>query len=207
VDDQIGRLLAVLAQTGQAENTLVVFTSDHGDYVGAHRLFLKGIPAFEEAYRIPLILSGPGMPAGRVVEQIISSLDLGPTLTQLTAGVEFPGHGRPLLPLLQTEPGAWTSEAFAECHGQRFYYTQRILWQDHTKYVFNGFDEDELYDLAADPYELQNLADDPAWQAVLEKMAARMWQIIRQTDDFNMYKAQYGMFRFAPVGPEGQSGG
>lgn len=202
VDDQIGRLLAVLEETGQADNTLVVFTSDHGDYVGAHRLFLKGIPAFEEAYRIPLILNGPGIPAGRVVEQIVSSLDLGPSLTQLAAGVEFPCHGRSLLPLLQAEPGPWTSEAFAECHGQRFYYTQRVVWQDNTKYVFNGFDEDELYDLTTDPHELRNLAHDPAWQGILEAMAARMWQIIRQTDDFNMSKAQYGMFRFVPVGPE-----
>ncbi|MCK6627690.1 MAG: sulfatase-like hydrolase/transferase [Anaerolineae bacterium] len=208
VDDLVGGLLAVLAETGQADNTLIVFTSDHGDYAGAHRLFLKGIPAFEEAYRIPLVLSGPGVPVGRVVDSIVSSLDLGPTLTQLTAGVEFPCHGRSLLPLLQAEPGPWPSEAFAECHGQRFYYTQRVLWQDQLKYVFNGFDNDELYNLAADPHELHNLAADPAWWPALEAMASRMWQIIRQTDDFNMYKAQYGMFRFVPVGPEepGQSG-
>jgi hypothetical protein len=59
-----------------------------------------------------------------------------------------------------------------------------------------------LYDLSADPHELRNLAHDPTWRVVLEAMAARMWQIIRQTDDFNMSKAQYGMFRFVPVGPE-----
>lgn len=116
--------------------------------------------------------------------------------------MEFPGHGRSLLPLLQAEPGPWSSEAFAECHGQRFYYTQRVLWRDNLKYVFNGFDNDELYDLASDPHELHNLAADPAWWPALEAMSSRMWQIIRQTDDFNMYKAQYGMFRFVPVGPE-----
>jgi arylsulfatase A-like enzyme len=90
----------------------------------------------------------------------------------------------------------------AECHGQRFFYTQRILWRDNLKYVFNGFDEDELYDLAADPLELRNLARDAAFRPDLETMAGRMWEIIRQTDDFNMVQAQYGMFRFAPVGPE-----
>ncbi len=204
MDDQIGRLLAVLEETGQAENTLIVFTSDHGDYVGAHRLFLKGIPAFEEAYRIPLIFKGPGIPAGRVVDQIVSSLDLGPSIVKLTTGDDFSCHGRSLLPLLQAETGPWDSAAFAECHGQRFYYTQRVVWRDNYKYVFNGFDEDELYDLAADPHELRNLARDPAFQPVLEDMAEGMWQIIRQTDDFNMYKAQYGMFRYAPVGPEGR---
>jgi arylsulfatase A-like enzyme len=104
--------------------------------------------------------------------------------------------------LLGSEEPDWNSEAFAEFHGQRFFYTQRVLWRDNYKYVFNGFDVDELYDLAADPYELHNLALDPAHQSLLERMAGRMWEIVRETDDFNMYQAQYGMFRFAPVGPE-----
>lgn len=206
VDDQIGRLLATLRQLGQLDNTLIVFTSDHGDYMGAHRLMLKGIPAFDDAYRVPLILAGPGVPAGRRVEQIVSLLDLAPTLAQLTTGGNFAGHGRSLLPLLQqSSRPEWPNEAFAECHGQRFFYTQRILWRDNFKYVFNGFDEDELYNLSADPRELRNLAVEPEFGPVLESMAARMWQIIRETGDYNMYQAQYGMFRFAPVGPEAGS--
>jgi arylsulfatase A-like enzyme len=202
IDDQIGRILATLDHLGLTDNTLVVFTSDHGDYMGAHRLLLKGIPAFEEAYRVPLLLAGPAIPARRQVDQIVSLLDVAPTLVQLTGGGDFNGHGRSLIPLLQAEPQVWKSEALAECHGQRFFYTQRILWRDNLKYVFNGFDEDELYDLAADPLELRNLARDAAFRPDLETMAGRMWEIIRQTDDFNMVQAQYGMFRFAPVGPE-----
>ena len=58
IDDQIGRVLAVLEELGQLDNTLIVFTSDHGDYMGAHRLMLKGMPAFEEVYRVPLIVPG-----------------------------------------------------------------------------------------------------------------------------------------------------
>jgi arylsulfatase A-like enzyme len=201
IDDQIGRLLAVLEALDQLDNTIVVFTSDHGDYMGAHRLMLKGIPAFEDAYRVPLVLAGPGIPARRQVEPIVSLLDLAPTLMQLTTGSAFPCHGRSLLPLFESASSEWTSEALAECHGQRFFYTQRILWRDHHKYVFNGFDEDELYDLTADPHELHNLASDPTRRPVLEMMAARMWEIARQTNDFNLYESQYGMFRFAPVGP------
>ena len=206
IDEQVGRVLATLRALGQEENTIVVFTSDHGDYMGAHRLMLKGIPAFEEIYRVPLIIKGPGIPAGRQVGQIVSLLDLAPTLVQLTTGGSFPCYGRSLLPLFQSEQAEWESEAFAECHGQRFFYTQRTLWRDNYKYIFNGFDEDELYDLAADPYEMRNLAHAPTFQPVLEAMAGRMWEIIRQTDDFNMYQAQYGMFRFAPVGPEWAEG-
>lgn len=202
VDDQIGRILTALNDLGQAENTIVVFTADHGDYLGEHRLVLKGVAPFEGAYRVPLIISGPGVPADQKVNEIVSLIDLAPTLVELTTGGEFPCYGRSLLPLLGSERPEWRSEAFAEFHGQRFFYTQRVLWRDNYKYVFNGFDEDELYNLAADPYEMTNLARDPAFRPVLEEMAGRMWQITLETDDFNMYQAQYGMFRFAPVGPE-----
>jgi arylsulfatase A-like enzyme len=202
VDEQIGRILEALDSLEMRENTVIVFTSDHGDYLAEHRLMLKGIPAFEGAYRIPLILNGPGIPSGKEVKNIVSLLDLVPTTVQLTSGDEFPCSGRSLLPLLQDTETDWRSEAFAECHGQRFNYTQRVLWRDDHKYIFNGFDEDELYNLATDPHELHNLAGDPDQRTVSESMAARMWEIMRQTGDTSMVQAQYGMFRFAPVGPE-----
>ena len=69
------------------------------------------------------------------------------------------------------------------------------------KYVFNGFDEDELYDLVGDPHEQKNLARDPLYEPLLESMATRMWEIMRETADETMVGAQYGMFRYAPVGP------
>jgi arylsulfatase A-like enzyme len=202
IDEQVGRILATLDALNMRDNTIVVFTSDHGDYMAEHRLLLKGIPAFEGAYRIPLVLNGPGIQNGAPLDEVVSLLDLVPTLVLLTTGDDFSCHGRSLLPLLQGENSVWDSEAFAECHGQRFNYTQRVLWRNDHKYVFNGFDEDELYDLAADPHEKHNLAGDPLQAAVLESMAARMWAIMRETDDANMIEAQYGMFRFAPVGPE-----
>ena len=75
-----------------------------------------------------------------------------------------------------------------------------MLCVQQYKYVFNGFDFDELYNLEADPYELSNLAPDPAYGDLLREMALRMWQRIRETEDFNMEKSHYGMFRYAPVG-------
>lgn len=206
VDEQIGRILAALDSLGMAENTVVVFTSDHGDFMAEHRLMLKGIPPFEGAYRIPLILNGPGIPAGHDVGKIVSLLDLAPTLVQFTTAEEFPCQGRSLLPMLQGAETNWQSEAFAECHGQRFNYTQRILWRGSEKYVFNGFDEDELYDLTTDPHEMNNLAGDPHHKVILESMAIRMWEIMRETGDKTMVEAQYGMFRYAPVGPQAAEG-
>ena len=203
VDEQVGRLLAALESTGQADATVVVFCSDHGDYLGAHGLFLKGVPAFEEAYRVPLILRGPGVPVGRAVAAPVGLIDVGPTLVRLLLGEAYPAHGHDLAAHLgDGDPAATPGEAFAEFHGQRLRYTQRVLWRGRWKYVFNGFAEDELYDLEADPFELANLAGDPAHGATLRAMAARMWGIVRDTDDRTLGDAQYGMFRFAPVGPE-----
>ncbi len=104
IDDQVGRILAKLEALGQLDNTLIIFTSDHGDYMGAHRLFLKGIPAFEEAYHVPLVLNGPGVPQGRTVPDVTSLMDLAASIVPLTTGGDFPAEGRSLLPLLQPEP-------------------------------------------------------------------------------------------------------
>ncbi len=102
IDDQIGRVLAVLEELDQLDNTLIVFTSDHGDYMGAHRLMLKGIPAFEEVYRVPLIVAGPGVSAGVELDGIVSLMDVGRTLVQLTTGDDFTCQGRSLMPLLHS---------------------------------------------------------------------------------------------------------
>lgn len=202
VDDQVGRILDVLRETGQEEDTVVVFTSDHGDYLGAHRLMFKGVPAFEEAYRVPLIIRGPGVRPGTVATEPASLLDLAPTLVRLTTGGAFPGHGRDRTGRLAGGPPDEEAEAFAEFHGQRLGYTQRILWRGRYKYVFNGFDHDELYDLTNDPHEMRNLVHDEAHAATVRDLATRMWRIVRDTGDRTLGDAQYGMFRFAPVGPE-----
>lgn len=230
LDDQVGRLLAALEATGQADDTLVVFTSDHGDYLGAHGLLLKGVPAFEEAYRVPLVMRGPGVAPGVSVPGPVSLLDLPRTLVRLLLGEEFDCQGGELtgwltgdrgpggevdqLPIGAAPAGAGPvgdapgrraagtpGEAFAEFHGQRFRYTQRVLWRGDWKYVMNGFDQDELYDLASDPHELRNLAADPEHGPVLEDMARRMWRWVKDTGDETLAEAHYGMFRFLPVGP------
>ncbi|MEX2501347.1 MAG: sulfatase-like hydrolase/transferase [Trueperaceae bacterium] len=202
IDDQVGRLLDAVRDTGQEEDTVVVFTSDHGDYLGAHGLFLKGVPAFEEAYRVPLIVRGPGIRPGITVDEPVGLIDLGRTLMRHLLDHEFGGHGRDLGPYLRGERPEGDPVAFAEFHGQRLGYAQRIVWHDRYKYVFNGFAEDELYDLEGDPHERVNLANDPGHAGLLRELAARMWRIVRETGDDTLGDAQYGMFRFAPVGPE-----
>ena len=202
LDDQVGRLLAALEATGQADDTLVVFTSDHGDYLGAHGLLLKGVPAFEEAYRGPLVVGGPGVGPGVRAPGPVSLLALPRTLVRLLLGEEFDCQGGELTGYLVGEGPGVPGVAFAEFHGQRFRYTQRVLWRGDWKYVMNGFDQDELYDLASDPHELRNLATDPEHAPVLEDMARRMWRRVKDTGDETLAQAHYGMFRFLPVGPD-----
>lgn len=205
VDDQVARVLRALEETGQAEDTVVIYTADHGEMMGAHGLMLKGVFPFEEGYRVPLLVRWPGAGvAGRVCDSLVSTCDLAPTIAEMAGAEPLPrAQARSLVPLLRAEEDGWEDEAYAEFHGQRFFFTQRILWRGHHKYVFNGFDCDELYDLEADPHERRNLAGDPAHAALAEEMAARMWARTKALGDHNMYNAQYGMFRFAPVGPEG----
>jgi arylsulfatase A-like enzyme len=136
-------------------------------------------------------------------DALVSSMDLAPTLVEAAGCDPLPtSEARSLIPLLHgQDPGPAFDQHMAEFHGQRFFYTQRILWWEQFKYVFNGYDFDELYDLEADPHELHNLAEDPAYAGVLTEMATRMWRRIRETGDFNMVQSHYGMFRYAPVGP------
>jgi arylsulfatase A-like enzyme len=205
IDDQIGRALQALEETGQADRTIVVYTNDHGIMMGAHGLMCLGVFPFEEGYRIPLIVRWPGSgSAGATCERLVSLLDLGPTITELSGCDELErAQGRSLVPLLQgRQPEDWRDDAYAEFHGQRFFWTQRIVWTDRLKYVFNGFDFDELYDLDADPHEMHNLALDPAYADLLREMAARMWAHVREIGDDNLRDSHYGMFLFAPVGPE-----
>jgi arylsulfatase A-like enzyme len=207
IDREVGRALRALEETGQAENTVVVFMSDHGDMLGAHGLFTKGVPAYEDVYRIPLIIAGPGVQRpGRTATGFANTVDLASTILDL-AGAEAIDDvdGRSLRPLLEdsvadVEASPW-AEGFAEFHGQRLFYTQRIVWHGRHKYIFNGYDFDELYDLGADPLERRNLAQDPASQGVLEDMATRMWRRVHALGDYNLYETNYPMFRFAPVGP------
>jgi len=206
IDVQVGRLLDVLEETGQAENTVVIYTTDHGDLMGAHGLLMKGPPPYEETYRIPLVVRWPGMTApGTTCDALANVMDLAPTLVEMAECAPLPtSEARSLVPLLRGKPGGEAFEQdYAEFHGQRFFYTQRIVWWKRWKYVFNGFDFDELYDLEADPHEMTNLAPDPAYADVLREMATRMWRKAHETGDFNLVQSHYGMFRYAPVGPNG----
>lgn len=202
-DELFGEVLAALDASGQAENTLVIFLSDHGDYMGAHGLYLKGVAAFREAYHIPCIMRWPkGIKVrGRSVDAFVSLADFAPTFLEL-AGLPVPEGltGRSLVPFLQgEEPTDWPDAVYSQFNGVELYYTQRTVTTKTHKYVYNGFDFDELYDLENDPFELVNVAEQPEYQAVKQALVRKMWQFAAQERDiiFN----PYGTVALAPWGP------
>ena len=206
-DALLGEVLAALDATGQADNTLVIFMSDHGDYCGAHGLYLKGVAAFREAYHIPCIMRWPEgiRRPGREVGEFVTLADFAPTfleLAGLTPTEDLVGEltGRSLTPFLADETAAdWPDTLYSQLNGVELYYSQRIVATNEFKYVYNGFDFDELYDLRSDPLEMVNLAADPGYADVKHDLVRRMWRFAAQEEDiiFN----PYGTVALAPWGP------
>lgn len=203
IDQMFGEVLEALEETGQADDTLVLRMSDHGEYAGAHGLYCKGVPAFREAYNIAAIARWPqGIHnPGREVDAFITHADILPTFLEL-AGLPIPDDlsGRSLMPLLANEtPDDWPDTFYSQFNGVELYYTQRVVMTHDYKYVYNGFDFDELYDLRHDPHELINLSDHPDYQEIKRDLVGRMWRFADREKDiiFNPYVT----VALAPWGP------
>ena len=205
IDAMFGRLIDKVEQAGQLENTIVVLTSDHGDFLGAHGLYMKNVGAFEEAYQIPMVLAGPGIAAHGTVGARVGLHDLGPTLCELTGAraMDTAGESRSFADLLRdpaAQAGQFTS-GYAEYFGSRIQLQQRVVWDGRWKLVFNAFDYDELYDLQNDPGEMHNLAHDPAYREAHERLTEQMWRTVQQTKDAPLANMHYPPLRFGVLGP------
>jgi arylsulfatase A-like enzyme len=185
IDDQVGRLLGALDELGLADDTAVFYTSDHGGMVGAHGLCDKGPHLYDEEIRIPLVARVPGAAEGTRSNAVAYNMDLMPTILDI-AGADVPDDldALSLMPVVRGEVDKVREPvAYVEFHGHQGPYSQRLIYADDVKYVFNAPDGDELYDLAADPGELKNLIDDPDYAAVLTQMKRRLLDFIIGTDD------------------------
>lgn len=165
VDDAFGILLDALDRSGLEDETLVVFTSDHGDMCGAHRMLDKHYVLYDDVVRVPFVVRMPGQVDGRRCDDFVyNTLDLPPTFLE-AAGIEIPGglHGKSLMSILHGgTDSAPRSGVVSTYNGQQFgLYSQRMLRQREWKYVWNATDVDELYDMRNDPEELTNLAGNP----------------------------------------------
>jgi arylsulfatase A-like enzyme len=187
IDAQIGRVLDRLDELGLADDTLVLFTSDHGDTMGSHNTWNKDYTMYDEIYRIPFVARWPGkIEAGsRCDSYMHNSLDIAPTLLE-AAGAQLPADidGQTLLPLLKGQPQERLREAFAQFHGCHMgLYSMRMLQTDRFKYVFHVNDIDELYDHDHDPHELNNVANDPAYAEDIKVLRRQMVAWLARTKD------------------------
>lgn len=204
LDREFGKLLEQLEEAGELDNTYVIVVSDHGRYVGGHGYDHHNFGPFEEIYRIPLIISGPGVAQGEETKALVSLVDLCPTIIELADAEPISGVDSQSFTSLLRDPrgeSARYSTSHAEFHGTRFTLEQRIVWQGKWKFVFNGFDYDELYNLEEDPLELNNLAFDPTQRDRMKELMTEIWKNVHATNDRALLETHYSPMRMAVVGP------
>jgi N-acetylglucosamine-6-sulfatase len=169
VDEAIERIVAALRDTGELGRTLIVFTSDNGFMHGEHRIPNGKVVVYEPSVRVPLILRGPGVPRGGVQRDLVVNADIAPTI--LDAANARPGRtvdGRSVLPLARDPGRRLGRDILLETTSYSAIRTPRF------KYVEYRTGEQELYDLANDPYELTSRHADPALAAIKAELARRL---------------------------------
>jgi arylsulfatase len=210
VDEMIGRILAALEQTGAADNTLIVFTSDHGDFCFEHNMAKKDLVLLESLLHVPCLMSLPGKLEPRVVaDTLMEQVDVMPTILDvLGVPVPFGVQGRSLLPYLRGEKRdhrdavyaeicpPWLYNRFAtyeefEAHHGSWEKTPMNVPGDFNKcirtrdyrYVWYGTGEEELYDLRRDPHEQHNVAGKPGYASIKTELKLRLLEWNALTED------------------------
>ena len=184
IDAEIGRVMEAMDRLGLTDETAVFFTSDHGEFTGAHRLHDKGPAMYEDIYRTAGLLRVPGQPEGVVRDEFVSLLDCTATILELAGLDPSPAvDSRSFLPLTAGEPAEWQEDIVCEFHGHHFPYAQRMLREERYKLVVNPDSVNELYDLLTDPDELLNVYGHPEMAPVRKRMTARLYTLLRDRGD------------------------
>jgi N-acetylglucosamine-6-sulfatase len=190
IDEGVGEILKALKDTGQLDNTIIVFTSDNGYFYGEHGLSVERRLAYEESIRLPLLVRYPKLiKPGTVRTEFALNIDLAPTLLSLV-GVPVPStmQGRSLVPLLKGGQPEWRNSFLIELYSDKVFprisqMGYKAVRNERWKYIhyleLNGMDE--LYDLKTDPYEMKNLINEPAAQKSLEEMKRELKRLLDET--------------------------
>jgi N-acetylglucosamine-6-sulfatase len=188
IDESLGRILATLDSLGSLDNTLVVFTSDHGYFYGEHGLDQERRLAYEETARIPLIIRYPRVArAGSTPSQLTQTIDFASTILEI-AGVRdtVKRDGRSLVPVLMDSVPSWRSSILLEYYSDTVF--PRILTMGYKavrteRYKYIRYTDlqgmDELYDLQTDPFEMQNLIDTERGRTLLPELTAELERLQR----------------------------
>jgi len=205
IDDQFARLLEHLEASGQAENTVVIYTSDHGETLGDHGLMYKGCRFYEGLIRVPLIIRWPGQFQENLqADGLVELLDVSATVLEV-AGIPLPDYfqGRSLCPVLRGEESGDQLRESVRCEyfdsldsyftgGPGAFATMYRRGQ-YKLSVYHGFKLGELYDLEADPWEHENLWDSPEHQALKADLIAESF------DNHVLMTTDVGSRRIAPM--------
>ena len=193
VDDNIGRFLEYLDKSGLAENTIVVYTSDQGFFLGEHNMYDKRF-MYDESLRTPLVIRWPKqIKAGSINKNIVLNLDFAPTFLD-AAGAKIPAdmQGKSLLPLLAGKASKdWRTSMYYRYyhplhHNVAAHYGVRT---DRYKLIyFNKLNQWEMYDLLKDPTEMKNIVNDPAYTKTLEEMKKEMLRLKKEFKDTDQFQ-------------------
>ncbi len=197
LDAAIGSVLDALEESGAAENTLVLWCADHGDAVASHGgLWDKASTYTEEVARVPMAVRWPAaISEPKRVEQLVSNMDVTATMLA-AAGVTIPDdmNSRSLMPLCDGGGDAdWPDQLICEHHGHGEEMVQRIIMHGQYKYVAALYDDDELYDLEQDPYELNNLVGRGSLTEVAQDLRQRIADHIDAAQDRRAWHLSYAL--------------
>ena len=188
IDEGVGMLLAALEEAGELDDTLFIFTSDHGYWYGEHGLSVERRLAYEEGIRIPLLVRYPRLVRpGTTIDAMALSIDLAPTAIELAgAKTDHRLDGRSLVPLLKgTVPNDWRDSFLVEYNTDTVFPRVRTMGYKAVRTQrwklirYNELEAmDELYDLKNDPYEMKNLIGSPASKATVEALDAELEKLL-----------------------------
>ena len=186
LDDMVGRVVAHLEKLGVLDNTIIVYTADHGDCMGAHRLIEKGEFMYDEIYRIPLVIAHPECQApGTACNEFVYLQEI--MLSPLAAaGLAVPDalDGESFLPAIEGKPYHNGREEVYCVFDRHFTVAKQRMVRTRThQFTFNSGDPGELYDLAEDPYQLDNRYGDPAYEDVRQDLIGRMDSYMSELND------------------------
>ncbi len=189
MDAQIGRILDTLDRLEIADNTLVVFTTDHGHFLGQHGLTAKAIHHYEDLLRIPLLVRWPGgnVPAGRVADDIQNIVDLTPTFLR-AAGLDVPGTitGLDALPSWRGNGPVRNWSVTENHHGRDVCHMRTYVNQRYKITVYRTWDDGELFDLQEDPGEVRNLWHEPEAAGLKAALLVEFMQATLQSEPMRM---------------------
>lgn len=181
VDRQVGRMMEALKESGQLEDTIVLFTSDHGEMLGDHGIYMKGPHFYDCSVRVPLIISWKGHFNGKTSGALVELTDIAPTLMEAAGSEVWPGmQGRSFLPLLKGEAQEHRADVMAEYynamdgHTDPAPYLTMVRDRRYKIVCLHGLDGGELYDMELDPQERMNLWDVPEYQEIRFRMMKRL---------------------------------